>query len=79
MCETFGYNEDLQGLIKNSVTKAEWILQRDSGDLRDMIFNGTIRDDLDLTIRSEFKKYSPEESIDKYGAKDSTEIGLKFK
>jgi len=55
MRETFGYNEDLQGLIKNSITQGEWILQRNSGDLRNMIFNGSIRDDLDLTIRSEFK------------------------
>ena len=44
-----------------------------------MIFNGSIRDDLDLTIRSELKQYTPEASIEQYGAKDSTEIGLKFK
>jgi len=44
-----------------------------------MIFNDSIRDDLDLTIRSELKQYTPEASIEQYGAKDSTEIGLKFK
>ena len=79
MRETFGYNEDLLGLIKNSITQGEWILQRNSGDLRNMIFNGSIRDDLDLTIRSELKQYTPEASVDQYGGKDSTEIGLKYK
>ena len=44
-----------------------------------MIFNGSIRDDLDLTIRSELKQYTPEASVDQYGGKDSTEIGLKYK
>lgn len=44
-----------------------------------MIFDGTIRDDMDLTIRSELKQYTPEESMEPYGQKDSTEMGLKYK
>ena len=36
MRETFGYNEELQGLIKTSITEANFMLAKKSFDLRKM-------------------------------------------
>ena len=36
MKETFGYNEELQGMIKTSITEANFMLAKKSQDLRKM-------------------------------------------
>lgn len=57
MKETFGYNEDLQGLIKNSITGAELILAKKSIELRKMMKDpvarfGAFGVEIDDSIRS---------------------------
>lgn len=41
MKETFGYNQDLQGLVKQSLSEANYMLAKKSADFKRMIANNS--------------------------------------